>query len=68
MEVSLRVHAPHSLYPPIANVARLLWSLARLLWPLPSTGAWHIQNNVLPYPTSSLNPKSLSDLVTGSRL
>ncbi|GAK63196.1 NAD-binding protein [Moesziomyces antarcticus] len=31
-------------------------------------GAWHIQGPMLPYPTTSLDPKSLSDLVTGSRL
>ncbi|PWZ02101.1 NAD(P)-binding protein [Testicularia cyperi] len=31
-------------------------------------GAWHIQGPMLPYPTTSLDPKSLASIVTGSRL
>ncbi|GAC95768.1 hypothetical protein PHSY_003344 [Pseudozyma hubeiensis SY62] len=31
-------------------------------------GAWHVQGPMLPYPTSSLDPKSLSSIVSGSRL
>ncbi|CBQ72344.1 related to SPS19-peroxisomal 2,4-dienoyl-CoA reductase [Sporisorium reilianum SRZ2] len=30
--------------------------------------AWHVQGPMLPYPTTSLDPKSLSSIVTGSRL
>lgn len=31
-------------------------------------GAWHVQGPMLPYPTTSLDPKSLSSIVSGSRL
>ena len=31
-------------------------------------GAWQVQGPMLPYPTTSLDPKSLSSLVSGSRL
>ncbi|SOV05038.1 related to SPS19 - peroxisomal 2,4-dienoyl-CoA reductase [Ustilago sp. UG-2017a] len=31
-------------------------------------GAWHVGGALLPYPTSSLDPKSLSSIVAGSRL
>lgn len=31
-------------------------------------GAWHVGGPMLPYPTTSLDPKSLSSIVTGSRL
>lgn len=31
-------------------------------------GAWHVQGPMLPYPTTSLDPQSLSSIITGSRL
>lgn len=31
-------------------------------------GAWHTQGPMLPYPTTSLDPKSLSSIIAGSRL
>ncbi|TKY86393.1 hypothetical protein EX895_004542 [Sporisorium graminicola] len=31
-------------------------------------GTWHVQGPMLPYPTTSLDPKSLSSIVAGSRL
>lgn len=31
-------------------------------------GAWHVSGPMLPYPTTSLDPKSLSSIISGSRL